>query len=51
MKEFWQYWGFLHDLQNLPESNESVKFHSDFNIILKDGDDSDISGTELCDEI
>jgi CheY-like chemotaxis protein len=50
-KEFRQYWGFLFDLNKLPESNELLKICKDLDIILTDGDDSDISGTELCDQI
>jgi hypothetical protein len=37
--------------KKLPESNELLKICKDLNIILPDGGDSDISGTELCDEI
>jgi hypothetical protein len=37
--------------KKLPESNELLKLRKDLDIILTHGDDSDISGTELCDEI
>jgi hypothetical protein len=50
-KEFRQYWGYLFDLNKLPESNELLKLCKDLDTILTDGDDSDISRTELCDEI
>jgi hypothetical protein len=50
-KEFRQYWGFLFDFKKIPSSNELLKLCKDLDIILSDGDDSDISGTELCDEI
>jgi hypothetical protein len=37
--------------KKIPESNELLKICKDLDIILTYGDDSDISGTELCDEI
>jgi hypothetical protein len=37
--------------KKISESNKLFKIRKDLDIILTDGDDSDISGTELCDEI